>query len=236
MFMSTQYSSSAPSSRAVVSNQDGPHDRLLEIVDRHRTHPSKRPESDHAAAALRRLLLWLDGRESPLWLDLCCGTGDSSRRIARHHSDYAVVGIDKSEVRLNKERGAPDPDNLLLLRADLRDFLPLLVKVDLKPARQTLYYPNPYPKASQIQKRWHAMSVFRDLIRLGGRLESRSNWNIYLEEMALALSAYGVRSRLTDVPVHHKAEFTGVSNFETKYVRSGQQVWALEANLGEGTL
>ncbi len=63
---------------------------------------------------------------------------------------------------------------------------------------------------------------------LGGELECRSNWRIYIEEMAQALTIVagqpvGVEPYVTDEPM---------TPFEAKYLASGHQFWRCRAALG----
>ncbi|MFW7344351.1 SAM-dependent methyltransferase, partial [Pollutimonas sp. H1-120] len=51
-----------------------------------------------------------------------------------------------------------------------------------------MLYPNPYPKAGHLKMRWHGHAVLPTLLALGGALELRSNWSIYVEEFALAVA------------------------------------------------
>jgi tRNA G46 methylase TrmB len=70
--------------------------------------------------------------------------------------------------------------------------------------------------------------VFPTLLALGGQIELRSNWRVYVEEFALALARHGW---LFDV-----APVTGsgdpVTPFERKYRDSGHPLWRLEAHEG----
>ena len=52
-----------------------------------------------------------------------------------------------------------------------------------------LFFPNPWPKAySEIKRRFHAHPVFATMASLAPCLELRTNWRIYAEECAVALS------------------------------------------------
>ncbi|MBO6505521.1 MAG: hypothetical protein JJ850_08610 [Kordiimonadaceae bacterium] len=214
------------SSRAIESNQSGPHERLEEVVSKHLRTVSRRPVADHTRLAFEAMQQWLGaGNSLPIILDACCGVGDSTRNLAAQHSDHLVVGIDKSIKRLSKERAVADPSNMLLLQADLNDFYRLLVQESIQIARHYILYPNPWPKAAHLGRRWHGAPVFSDIIKVKGPLELRSNWKLYLEEFQLALKVAGIASELEPFTPE-----TPISPFEAKYHASGQKLWRLTAH------
>ncbi|MDZ7825108.1 MAG: class I SAM-dependent methyltransferase [Gammaproteobacteria bacterium] len=92
-------------SRSVTSPQQGPHVRLEETVRRHMRAPWRRPVAAHTREAFAALDEQID-RSRPLVLDTGCGTGASSRILARRHPGAQVIGIDKSADRL--ARGAAE--------------------------------------------------------------------------------------------------------------------------------
>lgn len=213
-------------SREVISNQTGSHERLEATVLRHLNTPSRKPIADHTRLAHEGMCKWLEAGDGPLILDACCGVGDSSRQLARTFPAHRVIGIDKSLKRLSTEREPIDPDNLLLLRADLNDFYRLAVQNGLVFERHYILYPNPWPKAAHLGRRWHGAPAFKDIVRLGGRLELRSNWKLYLEEFQIALEIAGFESKL----VAYEPD-SYVTPFEAKYHTSGQALWQLVADL-----
>jgi tRNA G46 methylase TrmB len=95
-----------------------------------------------------------------------------------------------------------------------------------QPARHYLLYPNPYPKAAHLKMRWHGHPVFPAILALGGRLEVRSNWWLYVEEFARAVSQ--VTGRRVEVQEHAVGpQDAGLTPFEQKYLASGQSLWRL---------
>lgn len=213
-------------SRQIVSNQAGPHDRLEETVRRHLIHMSQKPIADHTQAAFDTMLDWLNSFDAPLILDACCGVGDSSRHLAHAFPDHLVVGVDKSLKRLSTEREGVLPDNLLLLRADLNDFYRLMANHNMPINRHYILYPNPWPKAAHLSRRWHGAPAFADIVRIPGRLELRSNWKLYLEEFQIALQLAGF-----DAAVRAFKPEKCITPFEAKYHQSGQALWQLVVHI-----
>jgi len=100
-------------------------------------------------------------------IDSGCGVGLSSVKLAKLNPNVPVIGLDRSFVRLSKSssnvynsenmEATETPTNLLLLRAEISDFLLLILRerVDWVIRAHYLLYPNPYPKSKHLQRRWH---------------------------------------------------------------------------------
>lgn len=142
-------------------------------------------EKDGAGTATRAVIL-----------DSGCGTGESTIHIARRFPNIPVIGIDKSEVRLDKAgnpsqtAGEDVPANTFWIRAELLDFWRLALD-RVKTGEWTMpyhavYYPNPWPKQSEATRRFHMHPIFPTLLALGQTTELRTNWEIYAREFAEA--------------------------------------------------
>ena len=201
-------------SRTIAGAQRDVHPRLGERIARHRSVPWRRPVAEHSRRAFHALVERLDPRR-PIVLDAGCGTGASTALLARRHPDAEVVGIDKSAYRLREDQEGPA--NLHLLRADLQDVWRLACEQGWQLLAHYLLYPNPWPKAEHLQRRWHGHPVFPALLALGGTIELRTNWAVYAREFAAALAAAGVESRRARIA----ADATPLTPFERKYLASG---------------
>lgn len=214
-------------SREVTSNQLGPHDNLTKVVTKHLQTEFRRPISAHNYANFQNILEWASG--SSLIFDSGCGNGKSTLAIARNNPQSLVIGIDKSTARLSRTSlNDQVPNNAYFVRADLIDFYRLASSHNLKLERHFMLYPNPWPKKQHLQRRWHGSPIFPAILGLGGTLELRSNWRIYLEEMSLALAIAGFDSVIS--PLTFKTAMY-MTDFEAKYHLSGQQLYRLTANL-----
>ena len=216
-------------SRFIASAQEGPHRDLEALVRRHMAHPFRKPILDYNreafAAALAARDAWRPG--APLILDAGCGVGWSTQRIAEMYPEHFVFGIDQSVDRISRGRPLPMPKNALLIRADLVDFWRLLAENGIHLARHYNLYPNPWPKIGHLARRWHGHAAFPVWRELGGELECRSNWRIYIEEMAQALTlltgqAVAAEPWRTDDPM---------TPFEKKYLASGHELWRCRVSL-----
>ena len=217
--------SSSGISRPVSSNQTGVHDDLEDRVLAYQRTPFRKPIAPFNRQAFEVAERWLADHAGPWIMDSGCGVGESTRQLARRHPDHLVIGLDRSADRLSRHYD-DTPDNARFLRTDLVDFWRLAAQANWQPERHYLLYPNPYPKKQQLKQRWHGHPVFPSLVYLGGELECRSNWSIYLDELACALALYDVTSQIK--PVENSPALT---HFEHKYRASGQSVWSLRASI-----
>lgn len=244
-------------SRPIASAQNAPHQDLERLLRRHLASPFRRPIGEASRRAFERTMAERDATR-PLILDAGCGVGWSTQRIAQMFPDHWVIGVDKSDDRLARAPGggqggnpggpgapladggaaasarpapADDrwPSNARLVRADLVDFWRLLADAGVPLARHYLLYPNPWPKIGHLARRWHGHAVFPALLKLGGVIECRSNWRVYVEEFALAL-------RLTTgrpVAAEPHAARDPWTPFERKYRDSGQSLYRCRIDLRE---
>ena len=237
-------------SRQPFSAQKTVHDHLPALLERHRRSSFRKPYADYNRLALaagierwQRLAPAL-----PLILDAGCGTGESSLTLAALFPDHYVIGVDQSVVRLRRrleaqERGEPhralrqfpsggvgavrELTNVGFVRADLVDFWRLMRDANIRLARHYLFYPNPWPKIGHLSRRWHAHPVFPTLVELGGVLECRSNWRIYIEEFCLAIGTMTGREILYESFAPDPPQ----TPFERKYLVSGHTLYRARVDL-----
>lgn len=206
-------------SRPVSSNQPALHPRLAQTVTKHLACEFLRPAAPHSTQAYAALQRSLAQQPRPLVLDSFCGTGQSTALLAQRHPDHLVVGVDQSAHRLDKHLPGRE-DNYLLLRATAEDIWQLLLRDGLAVDHHYLLYPNPWPKSKYLQRRIHGHGSFPWLLRLGGTIELRSNWQLYVEEFGLAMHLAGRRGYIA------KTDGTpALTLFEAKYRDSGHTLW-----------
>lgn len=219
-------------SRIPASAQQGVHDNLARRLARHLEEPFRKPYADYNRAAFDASMAGWDGR-APLILDAGCGVGHSTIQLARSYPDHWVIGVDQSADRLARRKPYPEalmPRNLIFVRADLVDYWRLLADAGVRLARHYILYPNPWPKIGHLARRWHAHPVFPVIPRLGGILECRSNWRVYIEEHAFALGTLLGR----EVPWESFEAPAPLTPFERKYRDSGQPLYRLSCDLADG--
>ena len=226
-------------SRVPTSAQTGIHAHLATLLDRHLSSPFRKPYTDYNLAAFDASL---ERRErvaagAPLILDACCGVGESSIALAKAFPHHYVIGVDQSESRLMRGKSTASgsvtlPPNLDLVRADLVDYWRLLNDACIQLDRHYLLYPNPWPKIGHLSRRWHGHPVFPALLALGGVLECRSNWQIYIEEFCFSLQHLTRQPAACEIFLPDRE----MTPFERKYTRSGHALFRTVINLGASSV
>jgi tRNA G46 methylase TrmB len=232
----------------IQTNQLGPHEDLHNTVIKHLNSEFKRPIAQHTQQAFEDTLLWLSDWHGEVYLDACCGVGESTLNLAQRHPNVRIIGVDKSALRLQKHGSyvhkSAKHDNIKsqnisvlavknyrVIQADLNDFWRLLrdtieqspARVKWKLTKQFVFYPNPYPKKSQLGKRWHGSAVFPDIMACCSNIEIRSNWRIYVEEFITAMSILGYQASVEALLID--SHNPPITPFERKYAESGQALW-----------
>lgn len=217
-------------SHFIVSRQTEAHLQLQAQVARHATHTFQKPVTAYNRSAFEHsIATWQAAGTPPLILDAGCGVGLSTFNLAAQFPDHFVIGVDQSADRITRNTQWPDaiPSNCLRVRADLVDYWRLLLQSGIRPARHYILYPNPWPKIGHLARRWHGHPIFPTIVALGGELECRSNWQIYIEEFSAALT------QLTQQTVNSKSYVPDhcITPFEQKYLASGHTLWRCRTQL-----
>jgi tRNA (guanine-N7-)-methyltransferase len=217
-------------SSPISSSQVRVHDRLTTIVAKHAANEFKKPYTDYNRAAFdASIAAWQAHGGHPLILDAGCGVGLSTLHLAQQFPDHYVIGVDQSADRIGRNTQWPGtaPTNCGWVRADLIDYWRLLHLHAIRPARQYVLYPNPWPKIGQLQRRWHGHPVFPTIVALGGYFECRSNWQIYIEECSAALTQLTTKTVAAQAYVPQ----CSITPFESKYLASGHALWRCAVDL-----
>jgi tRNA (guanine-N7-)-methyltransferase len=211
-------------SRLVSSNQTGVHKDLEKIIKKHLLNTFKkplRPFSENVFHLIDEIQKTID---LPIILDSGCGTGESSTRLSELNPDSLIIGIDKSEKRLDKfinKENIYHKENLIIARADVVDIWRLAKQANWNIKKHYLLYPNPWPKKDQLKRRWHGHPVFPEIIKLCDDIELRTNWKIYAEEFAAGLKLIANKNIVIDtIDTDHF-----ISPFEKKYYESGHELF-----------
>ena len=220
-------------SKEVTSDQNGPHQDLIKIISKYRIDNFKRPPASFSVKLLKKILPVLEENQKII-LDSCCGTGESTYNLAKLYPDHFILGIDKSQDRVERnnlfKRDAVI-NNFIIVRGELLDLWPLLYNESLhsnwKITKQCIYYPNPWPKAKAIKRRWHASAVMPFICAIGGEIEVRSNWQIYLQEFQQAVEHFTGELLI----INKMQNVHPITAFEKKYHLSGQDLYCGRVNI-----
>jgi tRNA (guanine-N7-)-methyltransferase len=170
--------------------------------------------------------------EGPLDLEIGCGVGWHPIAYALAHPERRVIAIEHTRTRFeaferrvsrHREKGIV-LSNLFPVQARAEAWVAhALPEACLD--RVFLLYPNPYPKTSDLNKRWPAMPFMGFLLsrlKEGGTLELRTNEAFYFEEARrLFASKWGTREILAESWCA-APERPPETHFERKYLEAGQ--------------
>jgi tRNA (guanine-N7-)-methyltransferase len=211
-------------SSIVTSNQTGVHDALESSIKKHLANPFRKPYRPFSGEIFHKANEIIQDSDLPIILDSGCGTGESSFILSEQNQGALIVGIDKSEKRLDsfiKDDNIYHKGNLILIRADVIDIWRMIKQSDWDIKKHYLLYPNPWPKKVQLKRRWHGHPVFPEMLSLCNQIELRTNWQIYAEEFKVALEL--VVGESVSMEILEGSSF--ISPFEKKYYESGHELY-----------
>ena len=207
----------------VYSNQSSVHDDLAKLLRKHMTSTWREPIPPHDRKAMDKIVALLNTHDGPLILDSFCGTGMSTAKLASQHPKALVIGIDKSADRLRRHVQTQSR-NYHLIRGNCEHIWAQLVSANVECAQHYLLYPNPWPKKAHLKRRIHGHPSFPLLKQLGGAIEVRSNWKIYVDEFAAAAQLLGL-----DTHVESLSATDPLTLFERKYAANSENLWVCRA-------
>ncbi len=163
-------------------------------------------------------------------LEIGCGVGWHPIQYAQKNPNRCLIALEHGRDRFQSfSRRLARHAELKNLQAWQADAIPYLTHRMPSQSldRVMIYYPNPYPKNSQANKRFHRMPFFeilQDRMKSGATLEIRSNEAAYiadakdwlLNRWGMTLQSHSRISKLTDF------NFSAVTHFEQKYFQRGE--------------
>lgn len=170
----------------VASSQLKVHGNLTKVVNRYLGNEFQNSIPKHTCDAFNIADKFVQERNAAIILDSGCGTGESTYHLAQRYPEHTVIGIDKSSSRLQRYSLEKLP-NQFFVQSDCISFWQLALQRSWRLDQHFLLYPNPWPKPGHLQRRWHAHPVFPQMLKLGGTLVMRTNWEVYAQEFIQVL-------------------------------------------------
>lgn len=175
----------------------------------------------------------------PLHVEIGCNAGHVVREWAARNPAGAYIGIDwkvKQIFRGAEKAHAKDLRNLLFFRAHA-DRLPYMF-ADGEIDHLYLYFPDPWPKKSQLKNRWVKPENLRAaarLVRPGGTFHIKTDHFGYFQWMEDAVkevdSLWEVTDRTTDLHANHpdptSLTIPEVTLFERLFIKDGIKINSL---------
>jgi tRNA (guanine-N7-)-methyltransferase len=167
----------------------------------------------------------------PVDVEIGCGVGFHPLRYARENPDRQLVAFEKTSAKFAKftsriENHASLP-NLFPVHGDAVAWISHAFQPDTVD-RYFLLYPNPYPKESQRNLRFHAMPFFsylRATLKRGGTITMATNEEFLVRE---ARTTMREQWGLTLVECRELARTDSPrTHFEKKYLERGMRCWNL---------
>ena len=171
-------------------------------------------------------------KRASLDLEIGCGVGFHPIQYAKQNPGRSLIAIEKTSEKFFKFQrrfeNSGCPSNLLPVHGHA---ITWIVQNVCEKSIENIFilYPNPYPKTSQRNLRWHRAPFMAFLLtRLipGGRLHLATNESFYHEEAKnFYQDSLGLELR---EEARVSAGAVGRTHFETKYLRNGQKCWNME--------
>ena len=163
----------------------------------------------------------------PLHIEIGCGQGLHPVRWAQSHPNAGLVAIERTRGKFSKLISRLESHGItsvLPVNQDASHWLPHnlgLNSVD----RFYFFYPNPYPKESQANKRWHRNPFFEyilECLKVSGSIEMASNLPWYIEEAKLYCQQHWGLKLVSEQRLSLCNEYKPQTHFEKKYLLKGE--------------
>lgn len=169
------------------------------------------------------------GRAAPRFLEIGCGMGETTARIAAAHpgNDYLGIEVHTPGVgSLLKEIATRGLANLRVIQHDAVEVVRDMIPADSL-AGIHVYFPDPWPKKRHHKRRLVQPPFVHELaLRLapGGYLHCATDWEEYAQQMLEVLSAEPLLANTAD-GFAPRPEWRPQTKFEARGLRLGHGVW-----------
>jgi tRNA (guanine-N7-)-methyltransferase len=192
-----------------------------------RTFKAPNPVIPIAAQAWRAQI-----KNRPLCIEIGPGVGLHPIQYAKQHPDKFIVGIERTTEKFNKFASRvqhhPALDNILAIHADAVEWIAANIQPE-EVDEYFLLYPNPYPKASQKNKRLMHMPFMQYLIatmKVGASITMATNMEFFYTEAKASWQAIESFSLQTDRIINAGIQKPR-THFERKYLADQQNCYEL---------
>lgn len=173
-------------------------------------------------------------KSTPIDLEIGAGTGMFALRYTLEHPDRHLISIEQTQTRFQKLQNqlnqTPRP-NLTPVHANALGWVTHFVPPN---SLENIFilFPNPNPKKSDLNKRWHAMPFMKkllDSLQSQGKIHLATNEEFYFEEARHYFSeAWNLRIESEQIFQAGDSDCPEPRTlFEKKYLERGQKIYNL---------
>ena len=171
------------------------------------------------------------GRSAPVVLEIGCGMGDTTAKIAAARPDTDFIGIEVhgpgvgNLCKLIEEQGI---SNLRVMQHDATEVVRDMIAPDSL-AGVHVYFPDPWPKKRHHKRRILQPSFVTELARRltpGSYLHCATDWEEYAVNMLEVMSAEGLLEN-TAIDYAPRPDYRPLTKFEARGLKLGHGVWDL---------
>jgi tRNA (guanine-N7-)-methyltransferase len=181
----------------------------------------------YAAAALDLNAVF--GRPAPKILEIGCGMGETTARIAAEHPENDYLGIEVHTPgvgSLLKEIATRELANLRVIQHDAVEVVRDMIPPDSL-AGIHVYFPDPWPKKRHHKRRLLQppfVALLASRLAPGGYLHCATDWEEYAQQMLEVLGAEPLLENTAD-GFAPRPDWRPQTKFETRGLRLGHGVW-----------
>ncbi len=203
--------------------------RVSAAQQRHHAEGMPRFGLPYAAAPLDLAAVF--GRTAPAILEIGCGMGETTARIAAAHPENDYLGIEVHTPgvgSLLKEIATRELANLRVIQHDAVE----VVRDMIQPAALAgihVYFPDPWPKKRHHKRRLIQpafVALLASRLAPGGYLHCATDWEEYAQQMLAVLSAEPLLAN-TAPAFAPRPDWRPQTKFEARGLRLGHGVWDL---------
>ncbi|MEZ5653670.1 MAG: tRNA (guanosine(46)-N7)-methyltransferase TrmB [Burkholderiaceae bacterium] len=173
----------------------------------------------------------LFGNDAPVTLEIGCGMGETTARIAADAAQRNFIGIEVYPAGVGTLLRRIDDQGLRNLRVIQADAVEVLEKM-IAPgtlAGVNIFFPDPWPKKRHHKRRLIQppfVSLVASRMAAGARLHCATDWAEYAEQMLAVLSAQPALRNVAD-GFHPRPDWRPMTKFEQRGLRLGHGVFDL---------